>query len=81
LIVGFAAETESLLANAQRKLAEKNLDLIVANDVSLPGAGFAVDTNIVKVIDRSGKVEELPLMDKEDLANRILDRILLIRSS
>ena len=81
LIVGFAAETGSLLANAQRKLAEKNLDLIVANDVSLPGAGFAVDTNIVKVIDRSGKVEELPLMDKEDLANRILDRILLLRSS
>ena len=81
LIVGFAAETESLLANAQRKLAEKNLDLIVANDVSLPGAGFAVDTNIVKVIDRSGKVEELPLMDKEELANRILGRILLLRSS
>jgi len=81
LIVGFAAETESLLANAQRKLAEKNLDLIVANDVSLPGAGFAVDTNIVKVIDRSGKVEELPLMDKEELANRILDRILFLRSS
>jgi phosphopantothenoylcysteine decarboxylase/phosphopantothenate--cysteine ligase len=81
LIVGFAAETGSLLANAQRKLAEKNLDLIVANDVSLPGAGFAVDTNIVKVIDRSGKVEELPLMDKEELANRILDRILLLRSS
>jgi phosphopantothenoylcysteine decarboxylase/phosphopantothenate--cysteine ligase len=81
LIVGFAAETENLLANAQRKLAEKNLDLIVANDVSLPGAGFAVDTNIVKVIDRSGKVEGLPLMDKEELANRILDRILLLRSS
>ena len=81
LMVGFAAETESLLANAQRKLAEKNLDLIVANDVSLPGAGFAVETNIVKVIDRSGKVEELPLMGKEELANRILDRILFLRSS
>jgi phosphopantothenoylcysteine decarboxylase/phosphopantothenate--cysteine ligase len=81
LIVGFAAETGSLLANAQRKLAEKNLDLIVANDVSLPGAGFAVDTNIVKVIDRSGKVEELPLMDKEELADRLLDRILFLRSS
>ena len=81
LLIGFAAETESLLANARKKLAEKNLDLIVANDVSLPGAGFAVDTNIVKLIDRSGKIEELPLMDKEDLADRILDRVLLLRSA
>jgi phosphopantothenoylcysteine decarboxylase/phosphopantothenate--cysteine ligase len=81
LLIGFAAETESLLANARKKLAEKNLDLIVANDVSLPGAGFAVDTNMVKLIDRSGKIEELPLMDKEDLANRVLDRVLLLRSA
>jgi phosphopantothenoylcysteine decarboxylase/phosphopantothenate--cysteine ligase len=81
LLIGFAAETESLLANARKKLAEKNLDLIVANDVSLPGAGFAVDTNIVKLIDRSGKIEELPLMDKEDLADRVLDRVLLLRSA
>ncbi len=81
LIVGFAAETESLLTNARRKLEEKNLDLIVANDVGLPGAGFAVDTNIVKVIDRSGKVEELPLMDKEELANRVLDRVRQLRSA
>jgi phosphopantothenoylcysteine decarboxylase/phosphopantothenate--cysteine ligase len=81
LLIGFAAETENLLANARKKLAEKNLDLIVANDVSLPGAGFAVDTNIVKLIDRSGKVEELPLMSKEDLADRVLDRVLLLRSA
>ncbi len=81
LLIGFAAETESLLANARKKLAEKNLDLIVANDVSLPGAGFAVDTNMVKLIDRSGKIEELPLMDKEDLADRVLDRVLLLRSA
>jgi phosphopantothenoylcysteine decarboxylase/phosphopantothenate--cysteine ligase len=81
LFIGFAAETESLLANARKKLAEKNLDLIVANDVSLPGAGFAVDTNIVKLIDRSGKIEELPLMGKEDLADRLLDRVLLLRSA
>jgi phosphopantothenoylcysteine decarboxylase/phosphopantothenate--cysteine ligase len=81
LLIGFAAETENLLANAGKKLAEKNLDLIVANDVSLPGAGFAVDTNIVKLIDRSGKVEELPLMSKEDLADRVLDRVLLLRSA
>jgi phosphopantothenoylcysteine decarboxylase/phosphopantothenate--cysteine ligase len=80
LLIGFAAETESLLANARKKLAEKNLDLIVANDVGRPGAGFAVDTNIVKLIDRSGKIEELPLMSKEDLADRLLDRILLLRS-
>jgi phosphopantothenoylcysteine decarboxylase/phosphopantothenate--cysteine ligase len=81
LLIGFAAETESLLANARKKLAEKNLDLIVANDVSLPGAGFAVDTNIVKLIDRSGKIEELPRMSKEDLADRVLDRVLLLRSA
>ncbi len=81
LLIGFAAETENLLANARKKLAEKNLDLIVANDVSLPGAGFAVDTNVAKLIDRSGKVEEFPLMSKEDLADRLLDRVLLVRSA
>lgn len=81
LLIGFAAETERLLVNARKKLAEKNLDLIVANDVSLPGAGFAVDTNIVKLIDRSGKIEELALMGKEDLADRLLDRVLLLRSA
>ena len=81
LLIGFAAETGSLVANARKKLAEKNLDLIVANDVSLPGAGFAVDTNIVKLIDRSGKIEELPLMSKEDLADLVLDRALLLRSA
>ncbi|MCL6592243.1 MAG: hypothetical protein K6U80_20140 [Firmicutes bacterium] len=58
--------------NAQKKLIEKNLDLIVANDLTMPGAGFAVDTNIVKILDRSGKVEELPLLTKEELADRIL---------
>jgi phosphopantothenoylcysteine decarboxylase/phosphopantothenate--cysteine ligase len=81
LLIGFAAETESLLANARKKLAEKNLDLIVANDVRLPDAGFQVDTNVVKLIDRSGKVEELPLMSKEDLADCVLDRVLILRSA
>lgn len=81
ILIGFAAETESLLANARKKLEEKNLDLIVANDVRLPGAGFQVDTNVVKLIDRSGKVEELPLMSKEDLADCVLDRVLLLRSA
>lgn len=75
LRIGFAAETQDLLENARSKLAEKKLDLIVANDVSQPGAGFGVDTNIVKLIDPSGKIEEIPLMAKEQLADVILDRI------
>jgi phosphopantothenoylcysteine decarboxylase/phosphopantothenate--cysteine ligase len=79
ILVGFAAETQNLLKNAKEKLAKKNLDLIVANDVSLPGAGFQVDTNIAKIIDRSGKIEELPLMSKEDLADQILNRVLLLK--
>jgi len=81
ILVGFAAETENLLRNARRKLEEKNLDLIVANDVTLPGAGFEVDTNIVKFLDRSPKVEKLPLMTKEELADRILDRVARLRKS
>ncbi|MDP3038828.1 MAG: bifunctional phosphopantothenoylcysteine decarboxylase/phosphopantothenate--cysteine ligase CoaBC [Deltaproteobacteria bacterium] len=81
IMVGFAAETENLLQNTREKLEKKNLDLIVANDVTLPGAGFKADTNIVKIMDRSGKVEELPLMTKEDLADRILDRIALLKKS
>ena len=78
-MVGFAAETENLLQNARRKLAEKNLDLIVANDVSQPGAGFQVDTNIAKLIEPGGRIEELPLMGKEDLADVVFDRILEMR--
>lgn len=81
ILVGFAAETENLLPSSREKLEKKNLDLIVANDVTLPGAGFEVDTNIVQMIDRDGKVEEVPLMTKEDLADRILDRIALLKKS
>ena len=81
ILVGFAAETENLLQNARSKLKEKNLDLIVANDVTLPGAGFEVDTNIAKFLDRSQKVEELPLMTKEELADRILDRVAQLKKS
>jgi phosphopantothenoylcysteine decarboxylase/phosphopantothenate--cysteine ligase len=81
ILVGFAAETENLLQSAREKLEKKNLDLIVANDVTLPGAGFEADTNIVKFLDRSGKMEELPLMTKEDLADHILDRIALLKKS
>ncbi len=75
LLVGFAAETEQLLDNARRKLQDKNLDLIVANDLTAMGAGFAGDTNVVRLIYRNGRVEDLPQMSKELLAHRLLDRI------
>lgn len=75
LLVGFAAETEALQENAQHKLREKNLDLIVANDVTREGAGFDVDTNIVRLFYREGLVEDLPKMTKEELAGILLDRI------
>lgn len=73
--VGFAAETDELLVNAKTKLQEKRLDLIAANDVTAPGSGFAVDTNQVTIIDRSGAAEELPLLPKYDVAHRVLDRV------
>ena len=76
IIAGFAAETEDLLENAKKKLEEKNLDMIVANDVGEPGAGFDLDTNIVRIIYRGGKVEEPGLMSKDDLAGLILDRVM-----
>lgn len=75
LLVGFAAETQELLANATEKLKAKNLDMIVANDVSRRDAGFEVDTNAVKVIYRDGRVEDWDLMSKEEVAERLLDRI------
>jgi len=82
-LVGFAAETQAVSANAQEKLIRKNLDMIVANDVTLPGAGFNSDTNIVQLLYRDGRLEELPKMSKEKLAGVILDRIssLLSKSS
>ncbi|MBI3303347.1 MAG: bifunctional phosphopantothenoylcysteine decarboxylase/phosphopantothenate--cysteine ligase CoaBC [Deltaproteobacteria bacterium] len=81
LLVGFATETEELIANARRKLIEKNFDLIVANDVTQKGAGFATDTNIVTLIDRTGGVEHLPLMTKDEVAAVIFDRILVLKES
>ena len=75
ILVGFAAETQELLAHAQDKLMRKNLDMIVANDITVPGAGFNVDTNIVKLLYRNGTMEELPKMSKEQLAGIILDKI------
>jgi phosphopantothenoylcysteine decarboxylase/phosphopantothenate--cysteine ligase len=71
--VGFAAETEDLLANAKSKLERKKLDLIVANNVSASDAGFAVDTNRVTLLAAAGVVEALPLMSKVEVAERILD--------
>ena len=73
--VGFAAETEDLLANAQEKLSRKKLDLIAANDVTARDAGFAVDTNRVTLLSAAGTVEELPLMSKVEVAEAILDRV------
>ncbi len=75
ILVGFAAETEDLLVNAKSKLKDKNLDLIVANDITKEGAGPEVDTNIVSLISRDGKVENLPQMKKEALAEEILTRL------
>jgi phosphopantothenoylcysteine decarboxylase/phosphopantothenate--cysteine ligase len=76
LLVGFAAETTDLLIHAAAKLAAKNLDMIVANDVSQEGAGFNVATNIVRLLYRDGRVEPLELMTKTRLAELILDRVL-----
>jgi len=73
--VGFAAESEDLVANAKKKLETKGLDLIIANDITESDAGFDVDTNRVIIIDKKGKTEELPLMSKRDVADRVLDRV------
>ncbi len=74
-LVGFAAETEQLLQNAARKLQEKNLDLVVANDLGQEGSGFAGETNRAVLLYRDGRKEQLPLMSKYELAHRILERI------
>jgi len=78
VLVGFAAETDEVVANARDKLAKKNLDLIVANDVGAPGAGFGVETNRVTIVDRAGGAEALPLLTKREVAERILDRVVAL---
>jgi phosphopantothenoylcysteine decarboxylase/phosphopantothenate--cysteine ligase len=75
VLVGFAAETDEVCANAAAKLEAKHVDLMVANDVTAPGAGFEVDTNRAVLLDSLGRVDELPLMTKTALAGVILDRI------
>jgi len=73
--IGFAAESEDLVANATNKLRKKRLDMIVANDITAPDSGFEVDTNRVTLIDKNGNVEELPLMSKREVADRVLDKV------
>ena len=75
ILVGFAAETNDLIQNASLKIKKKNLDFIVANDLTKEGAGFGVDTNIVKIIDKEGNITEYPKMKKEEVANIILNKI------
>jgi len=80
LLVGFAAETEDLVANARRKLEAKNLDLIVANDVTAPGAGFGAPTNAVVLLRRDGQRRDVPLVTKREVAERILDEVVALRA-
>ncbi len=75
ILVGFAAETQDLLRHAREKMARKHLDLVVANDVTRPGAGFAVDTNLTRILAPDGSVEELPLLSKREVARYLWDRV------
>ena len=80
LVVGFAAETDHVAENARKKLAAKNADLIVANDVTAEGAGFDLDTNVVTLLARDGRDLALPKMTKREVAERILDEVVRLRS-
>ncbi|MBA7504049.1 Coenzyme A biosynthesis bifunctional protein CoaBC [subsurface metagenome] len=73
--VGFAAESENLVENATQKLRRKNLDLIVANDVTAEDSGFGVDSNQVTIIDKDGKAKKLPLLPKKEVADKVLDKV------
>jgi|LSQX01.2.fsa_nt_gb phosphopantothenoylcysteine decarboxylase/phosphopantothenate--cysteine ligase len=75
ILVGFCAETDHLVENALTKIDAKNLDIIVANDVTMEGAGFGTDTNIIKIIKRDGSIADLPLMTKLEAAHRVLNEI------
>lgn len=79
IVVGFAAESEAVTGNAEKKLREKNLDLIVANDISRSDAGFDVDTNAATILRRDGSTRELPLQSKNELAGAVLDEIVTLR--
>jgi phosphopantothenoylcysteine decarboxylase/phosphopantothenate--cysteine ligase len=79
IVVGFAMESDHLLKNARAKLMNKRMDLIVANDLTTPGAGFRTDTNVIRILERGGGDETFPLMDKLDAAGVILDRVKKVR--
>jgi phosphopantothenoylcysteine decarboxylase/phosphopantothenate--cysteine ligase len=81
ILVGFAAETDNLVDNARGKLERKNLDLIVANDVSAPGVGFAHDTNAVTILSASGDMKSVPLASKHTIATAVLDSVVKVQSS
>lgn len=80
-LVGFAAETDDLVDNARGKLQRKNLDLVVANDVSAPGVGFGHQTNAVTIVSRDGSTREVPLSDKHAIARAVLDSVVQVRST
>ncbi len=79
-LIGFAAETEDLIANAVKKLGEKNLDMVIANNVTEPGSGFDGDTNIATILERGGTPISLPLMSKDDLADCIYDHFVALKN-
>ncbi|HEX9063105.1 MAG TPA: bifunctional phosphopantothenoylcysteine decarboxylase/phosphopantothenate--cysteine ligase CoaBC [Clostridia bacterium] len=79
LLIGFCAETENLVDSAFKKIQSKNLDMIAANDVTMEGAGFGEDTNIVKLVLKDGTINELPLLTKKDVADKILDEVVKMR--
>jgi len=81
LIVGFAAETDHVAENARKKLTAKNADLIVANDVTVEGAGFDLDTNVVTLLARDGRDLPLPKLTKREVAERVLDEVVRLRST
>lgn len=74
VLVGFAAESDNLIENARGKVLRKNLDFIVANDITQEGAGFGTDTNIVNIIDKNGEIEKIEKSSKVEIAHRILDK-------
>jgi phosphopantothenoylcysteine decarboxylase/phosphopantothenate--cysteine ligase len=75
VVVGFAAETQDLIENAQAKLKAKGMDLIVANDVTARDSGFSVDTNRVVLLDTWGETQPLPLLGKSEVARRVVERV------
>ena len=80
MLVGFAAETDDVIANAQAKLLRKHLDLVVANDVSAPGTGFQHETNAVTLIRANGSLQQIALTDKRSIARALVDQVVALRN-